>query len=196
MKQMQTAVIALALAVHGIANAATDGTPGATSTGSFTATVTANPPVGDLVEVAGLEDLTFAPITVSTTGNSGAQTVSADFCLSRNTQGPVRVAVYQSGIDDGSAMNLNSGAGGGAPVIRYVPLSQFSILDRVNSDTILYTASGQSFSTQPRGVACSVGQPANIDHRLSITIPTNVSSATAGGGGNFSGVFTLIVSPL
>ncbi len=178
------------------AHAATDGTPGPTSTGTFSATVTASAPVDNLVEVAGLEDLIFAPVLISPTGNSGAQTASTNFCLARSNQGDVQVTVFQAGIADGSPMNLNTSTGGPSPEIRFIPLTAFNVVDGSGDPAASVTTSGQTFTTRPRSDACSVGQPVNIDHRISITIPTTVSAATAGSGGDFSGQFTLIVAPL
>lgn len=196
MKIYWTAALALSLALPSIAQAATDGTPGPTSTGTFTATVTASVPVGNLVEVAGLEDLIFAPVLISAAGNSGAQTASTDFCLARSNQGDVRVTVFQAGVADGNAMNLNTSTGSPSPEIRFIPLTAFDVRDGFGDPAATITTSGQTFVTRPRPDACSVGQPVNIDHRISITIPTTVSAATAGSGGNFSGQFTLIVAPL
>ena len=196
MKIYWTAALALSLALPCIAQAATDGTPGPTSTGTFTATVTASAPVDNLVEVAGLEDLIFAPVLISPTGNSGAQTASTNFCLARSNQGDVQVTVFQAGVADGNAMNLNTSTGGLSPEIRFIPLTSFNVRDGSGDPAATITTSGQKFNAQPRHDACSVGQPANIDHRITITIPTTVSAATAGSGGDFSGQFTLIVAPL
>ncbi len=196
MKIYWTAALALSLALPCIAQAATDGTPGSTSTGTFTATVTASAPVGNLVEVAGLEDLIFAPVLISAAGNSGAQTASTDFCLARSNQGDVQVTVFQAGVADGGPMNLNTSTGGLSPEIRFIPLTAFNVRDGFGDPAASVTTSGQTFTTRPRLDACSVGQQTNIDHRISITIPTTVSAATAGSGGNFSSQFTLIVAPL
>lgn len=196
MKSYWKVALALSFVAPGGAYAAADGTPGSTSTGTFTATVTASVPVGNLVEVAGLEDLIFAPVLISPAGNSGAQTASTDFCLARSNEGDVQVTVFQTGIDDGSPMNLNTSGGGPSPAIRFIPLTAFNVLDGFGDPAATITTSGQKFNTRPRPDACSVGQPVNIDHRISITIPTTVSADTAGSGGDFSGQFTLIVAPL
>ncbi len=196
MKVSKATLAILAAALSVTVHAATDGTPGPTSAGTFTAAVTASAPVGNLVEVAGLEDLIFAPVLISAAGNSGAQTASTDFCLARSNQGDVQVTVFQAGVADGNAMNLNTITGGPSPEIRTIPLTAFNVRDGFGDPAATVTTSGQTFVTRPRLDACSVGQPVNIDHRISITIPTTVSAVTAGSGGNFSGQFTLIVAPL
>ena len=169
MKSYWKVALALSFVAPGGAYAATDGTPGSTSTGTFTATVTASVPVGNLVEVAGLEDLIFAPVLISPTGNSGAQTASTNFCLARSNEGDVQVTVFQTGIDDGSPMNLNTSGVGPSPVIRFIPLTAFNVLDGFGDPAATITTSGQKFNTRPRPDACSVGQPAkyrspHIDH--------------------------------
>jgi hypothetical protein len=191
MKQLKIAILTMAMAISGIAHAATDGTLGSVSSGTFVASATASPPVGTQVIVSGLEDLLFAPVIVQNSGSSGAQTVIRPFCIARSTQGDVNVKVSQTGINDGKAFNLN--LGGAGP--EFIPVTGFSVIQLTGeaNNNFPLSNSGASFTMHNPPTSCP--QPTTVA-RISMTIPTIVGTEFGGAGGNFSGQFTLLVSPL
>jgi hypothetical protein len=190
-KTFKMAAVIAALMLPGAAMAATDGTLGSTSTGTFTASTTANPPVGTQVLVAGLQDFSFAPVTIAAEGTSGAQTVNQQFCIARSTQGDVRVEVRQTGISDGKTFELNLGNAGP----EFIPVTGFSVVQSSSETptTFPIATSGAGFNMHNPPTSCP--QPSSVA-RIDMTIPTSVGPEFAGAGGNFSGQFTLLVSPL
>ncbi len=197
MKLLWTAtVLALALAVPSIAQAATDGTLGGTSTGTFTASATASAPAGTQVSISGLVDFSFAPViidqAVANQGSYfGSQSVTKNFCIARTTNGDVDLKVSEVDISDGKSFNLNKG--GTSP--DFIPVISLSILETAYGANHPLSTAGQSFSIHNPPTTCNqvgVGDA----YKLTMAIPTTVGTSFGGTGGNFNGQFTLLVTPL
>jgi hypothetical protein len=93
MKSLKLAAAAMALAMPGMAMAATDGTLGATSTGSFNASLTVTADTSNYVQIVGLDDIAFTGIVAGFSGASPVQTIY--FCLNKNTPGNVSLNIDQ-----------------------------------------------------------------------------------------------------
>ncbi|MBK8630225.1 MAG: hypothetical protein IPN84_08475 [Sphingomonadales bacterium] len=93
MNKVLMGAAALAMMVPGAAMAATDGDPGATSTGSFSATLNVQPPTGVTVQVVGLDDYDFGTVTTTNTAGTNVSGLGQRFCLLRSDAGDVRVNI-------------------------------------------------------------------------------------------------------
>lgn len=170
-----------------MAYAATDGTLGPTSTGTFAVNVTVTPDTSNYVQITNMADLNLPPISVAQTTDT---IVNNYLCLLKNTPGPVRLSIGQT---NGSSE---------------VPASQFSLVDPATkafsriSLTLKRTGlpavqveNGIGFITQASGPSCT-GQPLAENSggfRLEITIPAPAGDPSK--VGNLSGVFNLLLSP-
>ena len=178
---------ALALGLSVPAMAATDGSPGATSTGSFTTSLTVLAPANNDVHVLGRQDYAFG--TVQSTNANVAISKMIDFvCFNRSTAGSnIRVTVSQNGTSAGSAFNMNDGAG------HSLGLTVEILGPTGNGGTSV--SNGVPYTTVPSGAGCtaSTNNPA-IAHQLNLT----PNAIPAGGGaaiGALSAQFTVLVAP-
>lgn len=108
MKSLRMAATALVLVMPGIAMAATDGAPGATtSTGSFSTSVVVTGPAVPQVEIVGLEDRTMTPIIVDANnqivsgGNYSSSGVEAYACLNGAPGGQMTITLTQTNLPSG-----------------------------------------------------------------------------------------------
>ena len=175
MKTLSAGLAILSLGFAGAAMAATDGTEGATSQGSFNLSLDVN--AIDSVRVYGLDDLNFG--TVGTDGSPSATTI---FCVSRNTPQLVRI-------------NLTNGSGGffklDGPNSTQIPISLFARAPGLSSFEVQHGVNyiaGRSLS------GCLANQPvfSGQDQFEIVAVAGSRSSAV---NGNYSGVFTITASP-
>jgi hypothetical protein len=186
MKSLKLAALALALATPGIASAATDGTLGTTSTGSFNASLQVNAPAGTQVQVLGLDDFTFPAVTGGITTNTPVPAIEQPFCLSRSTPGNVLVTISQTG--NAGSYNLNDGAG------HTLSLSMVVTSPAGSGGSATGTSNGGAFAAPPSNAGCTAASNNTVAHTLRLS-PGTVLSQTGGQAyGNFSGAFTVLVS--
>jgi hypothetical protein len=102
MKIIQTTAIALALLVPLSANAAVDGTLGATSTGSFSVNMTLTPPPSTQVQVLGLDDIDLGSVPLTAGGQLSANfSLVRPFCINRNTPGTIGLKIDGGYVNNG-----------------------------------------------------------------------------------------------
>ena len=101
MKMLKTAALALALGASGTSMAATDGTPGATSTGSFNASISVDAPETPQLQVVGLQDVggrllvtnsAGIPVLLSTQVYGNEQLV----CFNGPANAPILITITQT----------------------------------------------------------------------------------------------------
>ncbi len=180
MSALKRIAMALALAAPGIAFAATDGTPGSTSTGTFNANVTISPQPATTVEVIGLNDFSFGSYFQ---GNIVPELT--DFlCLKRSTPGQVSVTITSSV----AGFNLVSGS-------QTIQLSVGFI--NPGSETLeTVRAAGVTKILNRSEVSCdaNTADPA-IAHRLKLGTHSNPIGSLFQPT-SFSNIFTVLVAPL
>ncbi len=167
--------------------AATDGTPGATSTGSFNATLTLESPPASTVQILGLRDLALGTFTIGAGGSQGGFGVGTAFCMKRSDAGNIFLTVSQT-IPDGEGFFLFSGIDSNTDGISdRVPVQVY--LSRLD-DTSAYLANGVPSNEAPSPSACNVGTFGTA-HFI------NVEVAQQNGllAGSYSGTFTVLVAP-
>jgi hypothetical protein len=186
MRLFQKAIIALAFIAPAIANASTDGTLGATSTGSFIASLQVNSPAGTQVQVFGLDDFIFPAVTGQITLNTAVPAMASTFCLTRNTPGDVLVTISQTG--NSGSYNLNDGAGNN--------LNLGITVERPAGAGATGTSNNSSFATAPSGVGCTAASTNSVAHTMRLSPGTILAQNNpAVRYGAFSGSFTITVSP-
>ncbi len=184
MKFLKTAALAIALIAPATANAATDGTLGTTSSGSFNASLQVNAPAGTQVQVFGLDDFTFPAVTGGITTNTPVPTLENTFCLNRSTAGNVLVTVSQPG--NAGSYNLNDGLGHnlGLGITVFTPALTSSV----------GTSNGSQFTTAQSGAGCTAASNNTLAHTMRLSPGTIVSQNAGQFYGNFSGTFNVLVS--
>lgn len=187
MKKYKFFALYLAIAAPSMAHAATDGTLGPTSTGTFAVNVSVTPDTSNYVQITNMFDLNLPPISAAETTDT---VVNNYLCLLKNTPGPVRLSIGQT---NGSSE---------------VPPSQFSLVDpetkafsritmmlgRVGSPSV-QVENGIAINTQASSPSCT-GQAAATDNggfKLVVTVPAPAGDPSK--VGNLSGVFNLLLSP-
>lgn len=107
-------VAILALGLSGTAMAATDGTPGATSTGSFGVAITLQNAPASQVNILGLDDVDFGTVIKNADGtlNHGGERQML-FCLTRSDAGNVVLSLAQSTPKSTSSDTFTLEEGGG-----------------------------------------------------------------------------------
>lgn len=187
MKFLKTAAVALALIAPVAAHAATDGTLGATSTGSFNASLQVNAPAGTQVQVFGLDDFAFPVVTGGITTNTPVPAIEQPFCLTRSTAGNVLVTISQPG--NAGSYNLNDGAG------HTLSLSMVVTSPVGSGGSSTGTNNGGAFAAPPSNAGCTAASNNTVAHMLRLQPGTVVSQNAGQAYGNFSGAFTVTVSP-
>lgn len=187
MKFLKTAAVALALIAPVTAHAATDGTLGTTSTGSFNASLQVNAPAGTQVQVIGLDDFTFPAVTGGITTNTPVPAIEQPFCLVRSTAGNVLMSITQPGNATAS-YNLSDGAG------HTLSLSMVVTSPVGSGGSSTGTNNGGTFAAPPSNAGCTVASNNTVAHTLRLQPGTVVSQNAGQAYGNFSGAFTVLVS--
>ena len=193
MKTVLMGVAALAMMLPGAAMAATDGDPGATSTGSFSATLNVQPPAGVTVQVLGLDDFDFG--TVNTTNTAGTNVVGSEqaFCLLRSDAGNVRVTLVQTNLPVGQNFSLqgtNDSDNDGT--IDNIPLSV--IVFDPNGGGVGFS-NNSPVNLGKSGAGCDTGTSnSSIAHILQLGATTLPDANTLRLEGAYTAQFTMTVS--
>jgi hypothetical protein len=199
MKKVLMGAAALAMMVPGAAMAAQDGTPGATSNGSFSATLNVQPPTGVTVQVLGLDDFDFGTINTATTVQTGlgpatvetsVGTIARPFCLLRSDAGNVRVNVVQTNLAPGQSSFALLPASPSSTNDRV--LVSLSIINPGASGIGMLNNAPQNFSQSAAG--CSTSSTSPTAHTMQVA-PSNLPSAnTLRLEGAYTAQFTMTVS--
>ena len=168
----------LATAAAGTAQAATDGSLGATSTG----TVTINASVAPRVQISKLSDVTFNAVDAGT-----AQSNAQNICVWSNTSGR-KYNITATGNGASNAFTLASG--GRAPAAYTVEYANTANATTTAAPTAGTVLAGQS--TAATSPTCATGAA------TSATLVVKMSTAvlqTMQAGAAYTGVLTLVVAP-
>lgn len=169
---LKTAALGAALtAMASIGHAATQGTPGATSTG----TVNINLIVNNQVRISALTDITLPFLGPDAVGTS-------DACIYRNTTGSYQITATGSG--GGNAFTLDDGGG---TTIAYLPeYDDGTGFQTMVTGTPLTTQTGADNDVDCANVAGSNGVvQVTVDGPTAAALPSNT----------YAGVLTLVVAP-
>lgn len=167
----------LATAAAGTAQAATDGSLGATSTG----TVNINATIASRVQISGLSD-----ITIASTDPNTPETKAQDVCVWSNTAGK-KYNIRAPGSGSSSAFTLASGSL--APVNYTVEWAQ-SVGQSGGTSLVSGTALTGQASTAANPTCASGGKSASLVVKMDTT---NLQAMQA--GATYAGVLTLLVAP-
>jgi hypothetical protein len=200
MKMFLIGAAGFAMMLAGPAFAATDGQPGATSTGSFSVTLTVSPPGGpEYVQILGLDNEQFDLGTIQASQNSSTTWTVPDlfFCLKRSTPGAVRVTVSQAGTNPQEPFRLQSATNPAIPTnvpgySDYLGLS-FYLHSADNADTD-YLSNGVATDQVDSAPGCDANSGLGVAHRLSIQPSDIPAFASFPRQGLYSGLFTVTVS--
>lgn len=178
-----TAYCAIAL-MASPALAATDGSPGATSTGSFNVTLTVQPPSPVTVHLLGLDDFDFGTIQTSPTASTPVPSIKQYFCINRSdAPGGANIRLLQAGVPINGRTRL-FGPGGSSVnmdvILRDPPSSSVSWL---NNDFQVGSA-----TSVPGCTAASGPGVANSFEIKPDNLPPNATS------GVYSAAITVVVS--
>jgi hypothetical protein len=186
MRSLKIAAAAMALAMPGMAMAATDGTLGETSTGNFGVDLEITAANAGQVQVFGLDDLHMGSYSQSNpTQNSNA---SDYFCLSRSTPGRVLVSIQQL---DGSGSDFFVKSAGANPQTYTIYLNYIEPISGLGTDGRFAPNVAKSIKTSEAGCSASSGN--GIAHYL--YVQDNGVGGNAGPTGTFSGQFSMLVAP-
>lgn len=166
----------LLTAIPTVAFAASDGTLGATSTGTSTITVT----VPNLIRITGMADFSFG-----TYSGSGDMDQNDNVCVYTNkASGTYRVTASGSGA--GGAFSVASGADTLAYGVFFNDVSGTTGEQALTSGSALTGQSGANTTSQ----TCGGSDNANIHVRF---LETNLTAAPAG---SYTGTLTIVVEPV
>lgn len=179
------AILALGAAMP--AMAATDGTPGATSTGTFDANLTVETPPATQLHIYGLQDISFHIPYFNGAYNFPARTFSTSgFCVTRSDAGNVKLTVTQTGAATGSKFfvdNLTPGA----------PVGRIEInLGHDGQGLGSSPLAGVPFEVQPSLSNCVAGSDTFTVAKNVFSF--NVSSNQPVAGGSYRGTLTVVAS--
>ena len=179
--QTITKLIAIAaiMSLPSVAHAASDGTAGATSTGTFGVLMNVQQ-AGSDVQITGLDDLDYGVIS-SNAFSSGVASVSSqtdNFCMTRSDGGAVSLTI--TGPFDPATSNFR--ISNGAAFVR----TAFTFA--LPSGTSVANTTNTVISNIPVSATCTVASS-----NMSIRAHTTFAAAQA--TGIYSGVFTLVVAP-
>jgi hypothetical protein len=181
MSVLKTAAAAMALAIPGIATAATDGTLGATSTGSFTASLTVAPNTDNFVQIVGLDDIAFTGLVAGFEGPIGAQVTY--FCLNKNTPGNVKLTA------DKPSGGLSPGEY--TPQLNGPVYLQFRLLSPVNGFTP-FSGDGWAFLPATDPNACNASSGSGVAYTFETRLSTGGTPLVEG---TYSDTYTLTLAP-
>lgn len=182
----KTTLAALALGAAMPAMAATDGSPGATSTGSFDMAITINPPAASTVHIIGLDDVDFGSVTTSNTGTTPVATLNRKFCLNRSDPGNVRVTSSQVGVAPGFAHRVSNGTN---------IILMATVIQNPNNGSAAAMNNEQTEVFQASGPGCTASSTGPEAHTLAISTLSDLPSyATTALSGTFTGTVTVTVA--
>lgn len=178
MKLLTVSVACLAIAFSGTAVAATDGTLGPTSNGSFNVTANISAPEVDSVHVYGLDDLVF-PGTAGETQS----TWQIFFCMTREPNAG-QIGVTISSIAAADTAFLLKSPGGDLPLIIQLGFEDFDQFQQLNEGT-------EATYDAPNVCDAETGGSGNPDSaRMDLTINGVPEDA-----GSYSNTFLISVAP-
>lgn len=189
MKCSKLAALLLMCVLPGAVHAATDGTLGPTSTGTFTATAQINPPVQQQVQVFGLDDFVFAPVTRVAGQTTHVTSVTKRFCINNHSPGggPISVTVSQTGEAGNFSLKGNNG--------RSLPLSitldnPWAMgISRISNFSITINGNVDASCTQ-------AALDAGTGNITTITIaPNRIAPDSDASDGDLQGQFSITISP-
>lgn len=190
MKRFLMGVATLAMMVPGAALAAVDGSPGATSSGSFNATMTVEPPTGVTVQVLGLDDFDFGTVNTTNTAGTSVGVITQPFCLLRSDSGDVRVNIAQTNFAPGQTSFALESTNPSGPNDR-VPVSL--VINNLGAGGIgMSNNAAQNFSQSATGCSSSSSSP--TAHTMEITPSTLPGADTFRLSGAYTGQFTITAS--
>ena len=199
-KTVLIGLAAMAWAFPHTAHAATDGSPGATSTGQFNVTLTVSPPATtDYVQILGLDNERIDLGTIQASQSSSTPWTIPDlfFCLKRSTPGLVRVTVTQAGTQPNTGFRLQSATNPAIPtnLPGYSDALglQFYLISADGSDSD-YLGNGVPFEQIESAPGCDASSGLGVAHRLNIQPVDIPAFATFPRQGLYSGLFTVTVS--
>lgn len=173
-KIIRNSLIVLATASTAtVGHAATQGTLGATSTGSFVIDVT----LQDLVQISSLDDLSLG--TYSGTGNA---TGSEAFCVYRNGTGQYTATVTGT---------YNAGAGTGFSV--YSAGNTMAYTVTYNGNAILH---GGTTITELGNTSVQDCGGLNVGNNATIGVTIPQATLQAAPTGTYTGTVTILISPV
>jgi hypothetical protein len=191
---IRAAALALGLAFPGIAQAATDGATGTSSTATFQATTNANAPGGPIVQIIGLQDMTIGPLTLTPDDTLPGLFGYGDLvCFNRSDAGGVNITLTQTNgsVASGSALfslvetvdTNNNGTFDTIPVI-------FTITEPSGSD--LSVENDTPLNTQASASGCADFSPMPDAHRLAVRLD-NSTIGERYSPGDYAGQFTILL---
>jgi hypothetical protein len=193
MKNLKTAALALlaatALAAPGVTWGATDGTLGATSTGTFNASINIPSSNVSQVQVLGLDDFVFG--TAANTQTTNVTPIEQYFCVNRSDSGDVYLSLeQQGGTNTFATLAGQSGSSGGniTVAINLKGPSGASLGGFILN-------SNQRIVAPQSGAGCTTSSGSSVAHLLILapkTVP--ILGPAILYSGNFSSTFTLIAS--
>ena len=186
------AAAALIAAIPGMAFAATDGTLGATSTGTVNVAINVQPPAATQVQVLGLDDFDFGTVQTSNTAVTAITELSDKFCLNRSDAGNVLVTLSQTGVASGNSARVQEG----------IDSNTDGVFETINLGVAIYDPddSGYGFgigtteNLVQSGPSCTAASGSGTAHTLVIAPVSLPSFNTSALTGDFSGTLTLTVS--
>jgi hypothetical protein len=191
MRSLKIAAAAMALAMPGMAMAATDGSLGATSTGTFNTSVNILSPTGTNVQIIGLDDFNFGTIQTSNSSDTSIAPISDFFCMNQSgdNKTDVLVSFTQVGANPNDLLSLKDASGNSVGM--YVV---FKNPDNIGGGTAIPT-SHYNFSRKLSGTGCT---SSTTDSATAHTLTVNLNAIPAGASGStgaLSGQFSILIGP-
>ena len=192
MRLLKLTALAIAFISPAIAHAATDGTLGPTSTGTFGATLTINDSNVTHVQIVGLDDIAFGTIDA----NAGAiqnPLASGDswVCLKRSNPGLVRLTVSQTiaGVPGFGMISSIDSNGDGS--LDRVPIALLLTDVAGRREEIL--ANGEALPPfAPSPASCTTASSGTTNaHKLVLVLPAQNDALP----GNYSATFVALLAP-
>jgi len=177
MEFVKSALAILALSASQVAVAATQGTPGPTSTG----TVTINATITPEVQINNLNDLTFTATELRTALNTGADAVKKDVVCGFSNNPDRSYFVTATGDGSGGAFRLTDGTRSIAYSVEY--------LDGFGNGGAL-TAGTKSVAHRGSDFNCGGSGNAVLTINLANSVIGSMEATTT-----YTGVLTLLVTP-
>lgn len=187
---------ALVIAFGSPAHAATDGQPGATSTGSFDATLTVQPPGGSQIQIFGLDDTVLSGIETHETVSTGIGFISEYFCIVGSEPGGATLSMTQTNLPGGGygdyfALQGTSDANNDSITDSLV----FTALIRnPNSADTVGLLNQWTVPVEQSIAGCNAASDGSVAHELEISLNSLPPASVHRLEGTFTGNFTITVA--
>jgi hypothetical protein len=193
-KRLSFIGLAIALALAGVAQAATDGQAGATSTGSFTVSLTVTAPDTG-VRVYGLIDFPIQPFDLDATGHMVAPPpgFQESFCMTNTGAGGLSVTVSQTDAQSGvTGFHLNADSDWNGDSSRSaLPMEIFIYNPGISPPLLMERDQAQSRAAANPAECENPSYPYG-SHKIYLNIPQSSDVLDRGG---YTGRFSLLVTP-